>query len=161
MATDYFLKIDGIDGESQDAKFKGAIQLESWSWGASNAATFGAGSGGGAGKVSMQDFHFTMTTSKASPNLMLACSSGKHIEKAQLSARKAGTEQNEYLTFKFTKVIVSSYSIGGMGGGGELPTDQISLAFEKVEWIYQQQDAKGAVGSPVKGGWDLAKNAKV
>ncbi len=31
--VDYFLKIDGIEGESQDAKHKGEIDVESWSWG--------------------------------------------------------------------------------------------------------------------------------
>ena len=33
MAVDYFLKIDGIDGESNDSKHKGSIDVESWSWG--------------------------------------------------------------------------------------------------------------------------------
>jgi len=159
MASDYFLKIDGIDGESQDHKFKGSIQLESFSWGASNPASFGHGSGGGVGKVSMHDFSFSMHTSKASPNLMAACSQGKHIPKATLSARKAGTEQNEYLTFKFTDVIISSYTIAG--GGGDLPSDSLTIAFEKIEWIYQAQDAKGAVGSPAKGGWDVSGNVKL
>ena len=32
-AVDYFLKIDGIDGESTDDKHKGEIQLESYSFG--------------------------------------------------------------------------------------------------------------------------------
>src|SRR3712207_8560183 len=35
--------------------------------------------GGGAGKVTMQDFHFTMKMNKASPKLMLACAQGDHI----------------------------------------------------------------------------------
>lgn len=34
MATvDYFLKIDGIDGESTDNKHKNEIDVLSWSWG--------------------------------------------------------------------------------------------------------------------------------
>ena len=32
-AVDYFLKIDGVDGESTDDKHKGEIQLESFSFG--------------------------------------------------------------------------------------------------------------------------------
>jgi hypothetical protein len=32
-AVDYFLKIDGVDGESTDDKHKGEIQLESYSFG--------------------------------------------------------------------------------------------------------------------------------
>ena len=31
--VDYFLKIDGVDGESGDDKHKGEIEVESFSWG--------------------------------------------------------------------------------------------------------------------------------
>src|SRR5262249_20296840 len=96
-AVDYFLKIDGIDGESQDHKHKGEIDLLSWSWGEHQSGTHGAGGGGGAGKVSMGDFHFVMHINKASPKLMLACADGEHIRKAVLTCRKAGTEQQEFL----------------------------------------------------------------
>ena len=42
-AFDYFLKLDGIPGESVDAKHKGEIDVLSWSWGESQeiAATPG------------------------------------------------------------------------------------------------------------------------
>ena len=33
-AVDYFLKIDGIEGESQDSKHKNEIDVQSWNWGA-------------------------------------------------------------------------------------------------------------------------------
>jgi type VI secretion system secreted protein Hcp len=75
-AVDYFLKIDGIDGESQDAKHKNEIDLESFSWGATQGGTMAFGGGGGAGKVQMQDFHFVMRVNKASPKLFLACANG-------------------------------------------------------------------------------------
>jgi len=32
-AVDYFIKFDGIKGESADAKHKDEIDVESWSWG--------------------------------------------------------------------------------------------------------------------------------
>ena len=71
-AVDYFLKLDGIDGETKQKGHEKEIELESWSFGETNAGTFSAGGGGGAGKVSMQDFHFVMSNNKASPKLMLA-----------------------------------------------------------------------------------------
>jgi type VI secretion system secreted protein Hcp len=40
--VDYFLKIDGIDGESHDSKHKGDIDLESWGWGAAPTAAAAA-----------------------------------------------------------------------------------------------------------------------
>lgn len=67
-AVDYFLKIDGIPGESTDSKHKNEIDIESWSWGQVNSGSHAGGGGGGAGKVSMQDYNFTMRVNKASPS---------------------------------------------------------------------------------------------
>ena len=39
-AVDYFLKIDGIDGESKDDKHKDEIDIESWSWGETQTGTW-------------------------------------------------------------------------------------------------------------------------
>jgi len=158
-AVDYFLKLDGIEGESTDAKHKGEIDVLSWSWGATNSGTSEGGGGGGAGKVSMQDFHFTMKVNKATPLLMLACSSGQHIKSGVLTCRKAGTEQQEYLVNKFTDLLVSSYQTGG-SAGDVVPTDQISLNFAKIEKEYKPQKADGSLGSAVKAGWDLKSNTK-
>jgi type VI protein secretion system component Hcp len=36
-AVDYFLKIDGIKGESQDSKHGGEIEIQSFSWGATQS----------------------------------------------------------------------------------------------------------------------------
>ncbi|HEV8541841.1 MAG TPA: type VI secretion system tube protein Hcp, partial [Verrucomicrobiae bacterium] len=107
--VDYFLKIEGIEGESTDDKHKNEIDIESWSWGETNAGSHAFGGGGGAGKVSMNDFSITMRVNKASPKLLLACANGEHIKSASLACRKAGKEQQEYLKIKFSDLLVSSY----------------------------------------------------
>jgi type VI secretion system secreted protein Hcp len=160
-AVDYFLKIDGIPGESQDSKHKGEIDIESFSWGATQVGAHAAGGGGGAGKVSFQDFHFVMKINKASPKLMLACASGQHIKKAVLVARKAGKEQQEYLTVTMSDLLVSSYQTGGSSHGDVLPTDQISLNFAKLEFEYKEQKPDGTLGGAVKAGYDLKQNKAV
>jgi type VI secretion system secreted protein Hcp len=156
-AADYFLKIDGVEGESQDSKHKAEIEIQSFSFGATQTGSFAAGGGGGAGKVSMQDFHFTVPVNKASPKLMLACASGQHIKKAVLTVRKAGKEQQEYLKYTFSDILVSSYQTGG-GGGDVMPVDQISLNFAKIEQEYKEQKADGTLAGSVKAGWDLKQN---
>lgn len=154
-AVDYFLKIEGIEGESQDHKQKGSIDLESWSWGESQSGTHSGGGGGGAGKVSMQDFHFVMKVNKASPKLLLACASGQHIKKATLTCRKAGKEAQEFLKMTLTDLLVSSFQTGGSGHGDILPTDQISMNYSKIEYEYKEQKPDGTLGGAVKAGWDL------
>ena len=159
-AVDYFLKVDGIDGESTDDKHKNEIDLESWSWGETNAGTSRAGGGGGAGKVVMQDFHFVMKVNKATPKLMLACATGQHIKEAKLICRKAGGDQQEYMSIKFSDLLVSSYQTGG-SQGEVIPVDQIGFNFSKIEFEYKPQKADGSLDAPIKTGYDLKLNKKV
>lgn len=128
------------------------------------------GSGGGAGKVvfqdfhfakvQMQDFHFTMRVNKASPKLMLACATGEHIKEAILTCRKAGKEQQEYLKIKFSDLLVSSYQTGG-SAGDVIPMDQISLNFSKIELEYKEQKPDGTLGGATKAGYDLKLNKQL
>jgi type VI secretion system secreted protein Hcp len=159
-AVDYFLKIDGIDGESTDDKHKNEIDVESWSWSESNSGTHAGGGGGGAGKVAMQDFHFIMKVNKASPKLLLACATGQHIKKATLLCRKAGGDQQEYLKMEFSDLLISTFQTGG-NATGVVPVDQISFNFSKIEYEYKPQKADGTLDAPVKTGYDLKLNKKV
>ena len=158
--VDYFLKLEGIDGESTDHKHKNEIDVESWSWGESNSGDSAGRGGSGAGKVSMADFHFVMKVNKATPKLMLACATGQHIKKGTLTCRKAGGDQQEYMTVTLSDLLVSSYQTGG-SKGEVVPVDQISLNFAKIEVEYKPQDDTGKVGAPVKTGYDLKLNKKV
>jgi len=154
-AVDYFLKIDGIPGEAADSKHKDEINVLSFSFGANQGGTFAFGGGGGAGKVVMQDFHFMMNVNKASPKAFLACATGEHIKEAILTCRKAGKEQQEYLTVKFTDLMVSSYQTNGDGQANHLPTDSVSLNFAKIQWNYQVQNEKGQLVPGALAGYDL------
>ncbi len=147
--VDYFLKIDGIEGESQDAKHKNEIQLVSWSFGATNHGTAAAGLGMGAGKVQMGDFHFVMHANKASPKLFLACCNGDHIKKAVLTCRKAGKDQQEYLKWTFTEFLISSYQTGGTSHSDVIPLDQISINHTECQFDYKEQKADGTLGGAV------------
>jgi type VI secretion system secreted protein Hcp len=160
--VDYFLRIDGVDGESTDSKHKGWIDVDSWSWGESQSATTHPGGGGGAaGKVAFQDFHFTTKVSKASPKLFLACASGQHLKEAQLVARKAGKAQQEFLTWTFSDLLVSSYQTSGIEAGDTLPMDQVSLNVSRVKVEYRAQKADGSLDAAVTAGWDIKTNKKV
>ena len=159
--VDYFLKIEGVDGESTDDKHKGEIELESWSFGAVNSGSFSSGGGGGSGKVAMGDFSFTKKTDKASAKLLTACATGEHLKKATLVCRKAGTDQQEFLTVILSPLLVSSYNTGGAAGSDVIPMEQIALNFGKIEYKYKEQKPDGSLGGEVIGGWDVTTNKKV
>jgi type VI secretion system secreted protein Hcp len=124
-AGSMFLKLDGVQGESADHKHKGDIQLSSFSFGASNAASQAHGSGAGAGKTSFSSFTITKTLDKSTPLLLKAAVTGEHFKKADVFfARKAGGGQQDFLKIELTDVLVSSYKTNG---GGGVPTETISL----------------------------------
>jgi len=160
-SADFILEIHSIPGESKKDGFKDKIDLESWSWGATNIGTGATGGGHGAGKVSMQDFHFVKSIDKASPKIMLACAEGTHIPSAKLTCRKAGGKQEQFMIVKFTDVLISSYQTGGSGGSSVLPVDQCSFNFAKIEIEYKEQKADGSLGASTKAGFDLKTNKKV
>jgi type VI secretion system secreted protein Hcp len=157
MAMDMFLKITDIPGESQDSKHKDEIQIYSFSWALSQSGTVGSGGGAGAGKSDFQDFSFAMPVSKASPKLFLACASGLHLKEATLTVRKAGATQVDFLVYKLSDCIVSTYQEGG-DNGSDVPADAFSLNFAKIEVSYKEQDLKGGIGSETTAGWDLKLN---
>lgn len=159
--TDFFLKIQGVEGESADSKHKGEIDLESFSWGETNSGTHSTGGGGGAGRVAMQDFHFVMQMNKASTKLMEYCATGFHIPTATLVCRKAGGEQEDYLTVKFSDLMVSSFQTGASAQGGLMPIDQISLNFAKIQVDYKAQGKAGQTANAGSFGWDVKANKKV
>ena len=158
--VDYFLKVDGAEGESPDGKHKGEIEVVSFSWGVHQQGTSSHGGGAGAGKAAFSDFNFVKRYDKASPKVMEMCAGGNHIPKVTLVCRKAGKEQQEYLKIEFSDAFVSSYQIGGSGGHDIIPNDSISINFSKIQATYKEQKSDGTLGGTTQGGWDLKANNK-
>src|SRR5262249_15592332 len=125
---------------------------------ASQAGTMQVGGGGGAGKVQIQDFHFTMETNKASLRLLAALISGAHLPKAVLTCRKAGGTQQEYLKFTISYLWVTSFDILQ---DALVPSEQYTLRFSKIEYEYKEQKADGSLAAPVKVGYDVKANTKL
>jgi type VI secretion system secreted protein Hcp len=154
--ADAFLKLDGVPGESADAKHKGEIDLESFSFGVKQTATIGGGGGGGAGKAEFSSFRFEKLYDASSPKLFLGSASGEHFKSALVTFRRRGGEQQEFLTYKFDDVLVEHYD---QGGTTEPPLlEDVGLTFRKVEITYRPQKADGSLGDPITASWDIAAN---
>ncbi len=146
-AGDFHIKFEGIKGESTDEKHKDWIELQSFSWGVTNSNA--AGSGGGAGKATFQDMHFTMKVDKASPKLMLACATGQHIPSIKFTVTRTDGETGEttdYYVITLSDVLVSSYKSSSpprppAGTPADEPlTASLSLNFTKIQWDYIAPD---------------------
>lgn len=160
MAFDTYLKLDGLDGESTRGGFEKWIEIYSFSFGASNPTTVGAGSGGmSAGKVSVSSFNVMKKTEASSPTLFQMCCVGDHFKTANVTLNKASGDKTNplsFLVFDFTEVYVESIQWSGSGGGDDTPTESISLAFATVKITYTPQQKTGAAApKPQVAQWDL------
>ena len=153
MAADYFLNIDGVSGESHT--IKDAMEITTFDWGCSQPGSSSSGSGAGTGKVKMDDFNFTLTANKSTPQLMLLCAQGTPCKTAKLQCRKAGGKQQTYFIADFKDVLISSYKTSGPGGDESNPVDTISFNYTGIEISYYEQDAKGGVSLSAKKKFDV------
>lgn len=153
--SDILLKIDGIDGESQDKTHSKAIQVMHWEWTVSQASNMHSGSGGGAGKASFSELEFKHEIDRASPNLFLYCALGKHIAKAELIMRKAGGNPLEYLRITMNDVLITKVNPSADAHYG---VEVVGLSFAKVRQEYVVQNAQGGSAGAVTAGFDIKAN---
>ena len=160
MAFDAFIKIDGIPGESSDAKHTEWVEIVSFSHSMDQPASATASSAGGATaeRVNHSTFNFTHLLDKASPKLYEACCTGKHIKEVTLELCRSGGDKMKYMEIKLEQVLVSSVAPTG-SADTDFPSESVRLSYGKIKWTYtQQKRADGAGGGNVSAGWDLTAN---
>ena len=146
-ATDFLLKIDGVDGESVMKGFEKQIEIESFSWGVTQTST-GAG-GARAGKSCPSDMSLSKHVDKATPPLIGRAAGGTVTPTAILIGLRPGgpTAPQVYLKVEMKEVLVSSYQSSGSSGGGAM--DAFSLKFGSATITYYPQADDGKAGPPV------------
>lgn len=162
MAFDAFLKINGIPGECSDDKHQDWIEVLSFSHGVSQSTSGSVSSGGGrsAERCDHAQFSIVKSLDKASPKLNLYCSNGEHVDEVLVEFCRAGGDKQRYMQYKMSDVIVASVRPGGSKSGQEnLPLEELSFAYGKIEWTYTETDHKtGKAKGDVKAFWDLHAN---
>jgi type VI secretion system secreted protein Hcp len=94
---------------------------------------------------------------KSTPDLMKTCASGKHIDKALLTVRKAGGNPLEYIKLEMEQVYIAAVTPGGSHGEERL-TENVTLNFHKFKFIYTPQNKDGSGGTAGEVKWDIAAN---
>jgi type VI secretion system secreted protein Hcp len=151
-AFDYFLKIDGIDGESADDKHAKWIDIDNWAWGLSN--TLGSsGSGGAASKTVFDDFSWQQGVDASIVPLFMGVATGKHYAKATLDVVKPGENQEVFFQMVFTDVVLSKLQ---QQGSAESLVASGALRYDSVQLRYREQDPKGVLGSWAEGTFNMA-----
>jgi type VI secretion system secreted protein Hcp len=157
MASDIFLKMDGIKGEATDINHPDEIEVVSWSWGVSEVFITSGGGGIVGGKPKVGDFVISKQLDKTSPNLLRACLKAKHIKEVVLTQRRAGAGKLNFLTITLKDVLISSLNDIDAGVAPR-PTENIVLKFSKVIYEYVPQKPSGQPDTPVTLRWDVKAN---
>lgn len=165
MSFDAFIKIDGVQGESRDAKHKDWIEVLSMGSSVNQMASVSSSSHGSksAERANFSDFSFTKALDKATPFIAFACASGQHFPKAVVEiCRAGGTDKEVFMRYTLSDVLVTSYSVNGTGGGGDgesIPTENVHLSYGKIEWNYIPTDqTTGRAQGNISKGWDIRTN---
>lgn len=145
-AVDMYLRLDGINGESQNADHKDEIDVLAWSWSISSDVQINGG-GSSASVPAIYPISITKYIDLASPKLMEQTLNGKAIPTAKLSVDRAGgTKSTDYVEISLTNVFITSVSTGVSGGEDRL-TENVSLAFETICFKYFELDELGGTAS--------------
>ena len=158
-ATDMFLELEGIKGESQDEQHKDAIDVHSWSWGASR----GSGdkkSASPSEPVSIQNLEFTHSIDSASPKLLERLLTGDSIASGKLTLRRSGENPVEYLELCMKGIDVTSFSTGGSGEEDRI-TESVTLHFNQFRYEYTPQNEEGQPVASIFTSWDAVKSELV
>lgn len=145
--ADMFLKIEGarqgqIKGEATDTAHTHEIEVSGWAWGMDgNATAFGAKTA----HTTLQELVVRKPVDSASTGLMSALRSNEVIKKAVLTVRKAGGAASvPFLTITVEKARIVSHHVRNVEDGAPDLTEEVRIAFFKVQVEYRPQDAAGA-----------------
>jgi type VI secretion system secreted protein Hcp len=155
MAVDFFLKLDGIEGESADEKQKNQIQLLSFSWGGSQVTSVAGTGGSGAGKADLSDFSIMKYMDKASPKLFQALVKGTHIKTGNLVAIKSGADGKPFLKIDFKEMFVTSQQVSA---SSEIPSESVSFSYNEIKIEYSAQNEQGILTTTGAVTYDLKAN---
>src|SRR5208283_6183649 len=101
MAVDYFLKIDGVDGESQQVGHVKELEMDNWSFGETQSGNASDATGSASGKVTLNKFHFSKRMDISSAKLLQYHLNGKQITWAKFTARRSGESGGQPVDYLF------------------------------------------------------------
>lgn len=151
MATNMYIKFDDVEGEAEDHAHEGWIEILSWSHGFSQPASpIRSSSGSTIERANHSDLSITKYMDAATDDLLKACWTGKQFEEVNIECFRSDGENEaiKYLEINMLDVIVSNYSISG--GGGDIPIENLSLAYSKVTYQYDPKTKADAAAAGVQ-----------
>ncbi len=158
-----YAKFDGIDGESQDKDHKQWTEIESFSQSIHKPTMAGAtGSLRRRGDVELSDIVIVKALDKSSPKLAEAVCNGKVFKdlKIEVTASYTDAGRTTYLAYLLENVQIVDYTINGHTQSEAVPTESVTINFEKIKVTYTENDEKGKKKGNVEYEWNVQEGKK-
>lgn len=153
--TDAYMKYGTIQGSSTSIGHQDWIVLNSFQFGV--AVPINLSTGLGTGSPKFDQITVTKVMDQSSPLLMQQLLQGMPqsvtIDLTEPSSFSKGPVT--FAEYKLTDALLTGYSVSS---GGDTPTENLSLTFEKISYTFTPQNPDGTVGTPTTVTWDLATN---
>jgi type VI secretion system secreted protein Hcp len=145
------LNFDGITGGSTLKNYKGAIEIDNYSWGVASTGSSVSGSSGG--KPIFADFAWEQVADLSTPYLFDAIGTGLFFKTATLSLVAAGASSPRYFSITFSDALLSTFSLTGTSSSAL--DVKASFSYDKVALSFWPQNADGSFGAPITASYDL------
>jgi type VI secretion system Hcp family effector len=171
-----FASFASPNGEDKKNFYKGWIELNSVTQTVTRAIETGrSGTARARAGCVLEEIEVEKEVDRTSVPLVQACSGGAsfpevwvHLCAAITEGVGAGEALHPYLEMRLYAVKVTSYSVNGSGlDDGSIPTETLSLNFDKITWKYwpigpipeEINASANKVHPVVTAGWDILKQA--
>ena len=163
MATDNYLKITDIKGDSTVDGHADEIELSSWNMAVSvPVGPRTTGGSGAAGTCMHSDLQCSKSLDESSNALAAACWTGKTIPEAIITVQRQGEGGGgkvDYMKVTLTDVLLSSYSRSG--ADSSVPMDSFSLNYGTIKCEYLTTDVAGGSGGWQSNAWSVAEEKEI
>lgn len=150
MTMTYYIRIDGVAGDSTDKSRAGWFELPSFSLGESNDGSIGS-----SGKATFTDLSILLLQNTTLADLFARLALGSNIAAVEIEGVDS-TANGEQVVFDLTLNDVSVGSVSSSASFGAEPSTSAALSFGKIGLVTTSYDSKGSISDVQSFGWDLA-----
>lgn len=150
----WFIKFDGVPGESKDKSHTEWTDMMSINFGISMAGGGETGQSRRRGTARFHDIVVTQEADKSGPKLAESITvKGKIFDKVEIhDTATFGSARGTYIKFELTDVKVTSYQFSGSSSGDSKPIESYSLNYGQIKHSYIPHDNKGNPQGPIQYG---------
>ena len=163
MASVYFLQLDGIEGQSSDAKHEKWLELLGFSHGSQQNINIQA-SADVQGRGQYIPFTFTHAVDKATPKLQLSCMKGEVIKTAKFEyCRVLGGEQTPVYELTMSSIRVARAEVKTIkpdpnDAASQQPIEEVELVASEITVKVTPIKPDGTKDGAIETKWNQVTN---